>query len=807
MNITRHPPRTLAPRTLAIILAMICSLSATLSAQDITIDSELIATNVTGEFDLVVSCKIPDGWNTYGSADTLTPIQFKLNESDEFQIVGDPEIPTGKKKDADGTARHYLRKQLKIRQRIKTTTTEGKLAIHGNVRMTLCRKEICKPPKSYSFSVEQELGDLAAGTANAQASANDDFTIDSLKSLQADLLDVVQQARSATVGLMYKQGLGTASGVIVSPDGLILTAGHCVIEPGSVTSVILADGREFDGTGIGIEPGYDCGLMKIDAESLGDEKLPYAKMGWSSQLKVNEPVFSTAHGGEFDQDRGAYLRFGRVIDPCSKFAGYVHSTCLMEPGDSGGPLFNLDGMVVGIRSMIEKDLDENYDVPIDLFRRHWKELNESKKFRWNRSLAEPSFGIRLLRGRSHLDGGSPDKDTANRGIRISRVADDSWASQSGLVRGDRVMKWNGASVLDPKQFNTYLVSALANGDPNVQLSIVRKDEELDLQLDFSTLSSKSLDGIQPDRTQQNAGKPHTQLASLPQVVQRLEDHLDDLSVVVETKRHKALGTLVFWTDQPASDRVVTKSSLTKEDTATIVLASGETANGSVVKRDEALDLALIKLEKSFELPQHLPRLETDPRLGKFLMSPDPTGAGSVSVQSSGLFSTTGSGYLGIELEPDVPGFTIKDMDKNSAAKKAGLESGDVILKIDNKEIKSLDEGLSILGDKKPGQKIVVTLQRGDEEKNLNVILGTRESFNDSDGSHIADHFDGGKSRVSRFPRVYVHDSRVVAKHCGGPVFDLESKFIGLNMARPSRTQSYIVPAEDVISFATEVAAK
>ncbi len=104
-------------------------------------------------------------------------------------------------------------------------------------------------------------------------------------------------------------------------------------------------------------------------------------MGWSATLERNQPCLSLGHPGRFDKVRGPVVRFGRIVEPLSPVKGFTQTTCLMEPGDSGGPLFDLAGRIIGIHSMVFQSPENNYEVPVDQFRRYWEELNQPNAFR------------------------------------------------------------------------------------------------------------------------------------------------------------------------------------------------------------------------------------------------------------------------------------------------------------------------------------------------------------------------------------------------------------------------------------------
>lgn len=167
------------------------------------------------------------------------------------------------------------------------------------------------------------------------------------------------------------------SGVVVTADGYILTAAH-VNTPGQTYMVTFPSGKTCIARGLGkiefkdtpMVP--DVAMMKI--VTLG--KWPYAEMGWSSAIKVDEPVISIAYPETLNQPQ-PLVRFGSITKLKNEY-GFLQSTCMMEPGDSGGPLFDYLGRVIGLHSAINGDLD--YEVPVDLYRKYWTALNIPKVY-------------------------------------------------------------------------------------------------------------------------------------------------------------------------------------------------------------------------------------------------------------------------------------------------------------------------------------------------------------------------------------------------------------------------------------------
>lgn len=120
------------------------------------------------------------------------------------------------------------------------------------------------------------------------------------------------------------------SGVVVSKDGIILTAAH-VGRPGKVYQVIFADGKQRIAIGLGRIQQLDAAVLKINKPG----EWPFAEMGWSSSLKLNEPCISIACPGSFTPQK-TVIRFGYVADLLENRRKMIRTTCLMEPGTPVG---------------------------------------------------------------------------------------------------------------------------------------------------------------------------------------------------------------------------------------------------------------------------------------------------------------------------------------------------------------------------------------------------------------------------------------------------------------------------------------
>lgn len=259
---------------------------------------------------------------------------------------------------------------------------------------------------------------------------------------------------------------GTGSGFIISSDGLILT-NHHVVDGADEITVRLTDKREFKGKVLGSDKKTDIAVVKIDAKNL-----PALKMGNSEKLKVGEWV--AAIGSPFGLDNtvtsGIVSAKSRQL-PSDQFVPFIQTDVAVNPGNSGGPLFNMDGEVVGINSQIFSTsggfMGLSFAIPIDLALQIKDQLVKNGKVTRGRigvviqdisqELAE-SFGL---------------KDT--KGAIVSQIAKDGPAAKSDLKEGDVILEANGKKIEKSGDLPV-LVSSMAPGSM-LKLKVVRDGSE------------------------------------------------------------------------------------------------------------------------------------------------------------------------------------------------------------------------------------------------------------------------------------------------------------------------------------------
>ncbi|MCD0490413.1 trypsin-like peptidase domain-containing protein [Pedobacter sp. MC2016-14] len=206
------------------------------------------------------------------------------------------------------------------------------------------------------------------------------------KNLEQTIQNGIKKAYAASVRiwgidtLTGKQNSAQFSGVIIDAAGHILTAAHAIV-PGKKYKVIFTDGKEYTAEGLGrmgFEPKTgrpDAAVIRIIEKGIW----AFAEMGWSYSLKVNEPCISIAYPTTLNQSLPT-VRVGQISNPLTVW-GFVESTRKMEPGDSGGPLFDYMGRVVALHSRIERAEDVNFEIPVDTYRKYWSSLTIAEDYK------------------------------------------------------------------------------------------------------------------------------------------------------------------------------------------------------------------------------------------------------------------------------------------------------------------------------------------------------------------------------------------------------------------------------------------
>ncbi len=286
-------------------------------------------------------------------------------------------------------------------------------------------------------------GQVRAAERSDETKAAPKTDLAALLRIQDDVQKLLPRTRAALVAI--QSGGGTASGVIISADGLLLTAAHVPGEPGKDMRVVLEDGSVTTAKSLGLDKTTDAALARLK-----DRGKPWPYVHLSREVIKAQPgewCFALGHPGGYDKSRGPVLRVGRII---KQTANSLHSDCVLMGGDSGGPLFNLSGDVIGIHSQIWEGRDQNVHVSMAPFLRSWDAMQKSQVIKVWGTGAGGYLGVATVM-------------SDNVELEVADVVAGSPAQKAGVLAGDVIVSLNEDAMTDQQQF-TAVVRAKAAGD-------------------------------------------------------------------------------------------------------------------------------------------------------------------------------------------------------------------------------------------------------------------------------------------------------------------------------------------------------
>lgn len=283
---------------------------------------------------------------------------------------------------------------------------------------------------------------------------------------------------------MKPERRGQGSGFIIDPNGIILTNNH-VVDGADEVTVHLTDKREFKAKVLGTDPKTDIAVIKIEGKDL-----PVVKLGKSENVNVGEWV--AAIGAPFGLDNtvtaGIVSAKSRNL-PDEQFVPFIQTDVAVNPGNSGGPLFNMKGEVIGINSQIFSTsggfMGLSFAIPIDLAVQIKDELMKNGK------VSRGRLGILMQQLTPELAKSFNLKEA--KGALIAQIEKDGPADKAGLRDGDIVIEYNGKPIADIRELSQAVAStkpgakvkvkAMREGKP-VSLVIVVGEMPTDGKLNF-----------------------------------------------------------------------------------------------------------------------------------------------------------------------------------------------------------------------------------------------------------------------------------------------------------------------------------
>lgn len=278
---------------------------------------------------------------------------------------------------------------------------------------------------------------------------------------------------------------GQASGFIVSSDGIILTNQH-VIDKSEETSVILNDGREFTAKVLGQDPNTDIALLKIDAKDL-----PALVLGDSDQLEVGQWVVAIGNplGLQASLTAGIVSAKGRNNLDLNRIEDYIQTDAAINRGNSGGPLLDLNGKVIGINTAIVTNLGGGgymgigFAIPSNMAKLVMEQL-----------LSDGS----VTRGFLGLTMQAVDSSLAQafglqkvEGALVTEVVKGTPADKAGLKQGDVILKYENHNVSNIAGLRNAI--AMMKPGSKIVLSVLRDNKQYRVPVEIGTFPTTEID--------------------------------------------------------------------------------------------------------------------------------------------------------------------------------------------------------------------------------------------------------------------------------------------------------------------------
>lgn len=280
-----------------------------------------------------------------------------------------------------------------------------------------------------------------------------------------------------------EQSLG--SGVIVSPDGYIVTNNH-VVEQADEIKVILIDKKSFKAKVVGSDPKTDIAIIKIDAKGL-----PVLPWGDSERLQVGEFVLAIGNpfGLSHTVTMGIISAVGRADVGITDYENFIQTDAAINPGNSGGPLVNIKGELIGINTAIFSKTGGyqgiGFTVPSNMVRIVMDQLIKQGK------VTRGWLGITIQELTPEIAQKFGLKQSE--GALVSDVAKGSPAHRAGMARGDIILEFNGKKVRDVATLRNMVAQSKVGSQ--VEIKVLRRDREITLKANIMELPTEMGDVV------------------------------------------------------------------------------------------------------------------------------------------------------------------------------------------------------------------------------------------------------------------------------------------------------------------------
>lgn len=580
-------------------------------------------------------------------------------------------------------------------------------------------------------------------------------TLAELQQLEKQYIAVFRKVSSSVVNV---DGASGASGVIVSDDGLILTANHVVPDTEHVP-ITLADGRKVTARRLGRVATMDMRMLKIE----GDGHWPHAELGCSSIvppgswcLSVGYPVH--APGGQLP-----LLRIGRIL---ASSPWWVAADTLTEGGDCGGPIFDLQGRILAINiGTFQNAFRGTSHIPIDAFHDAWQCLKRGE------TVFTPVHAqLNLLM----VCGVSPALGTDK--AELGTVIPGSMFDRAGLRSGDVIVGF-GEQKIDGFADLVMASHELSRGK-EVKVTAQRAGTEVTVEITLnrfqhvpgwrsvsSLIDGNTWLGEHPEVERHQRNDPRIKAAFKNCVAAASGS---TVTVWVNGVR-RCLGTVVH------ADGYIATSAGDFTGEIHCQTSTGQKLPAHLVTRNDSHGFVLLKTDSDAPLTPVEWSAASPVDIGTFVAvvqpNAEPLTFGVVSAEPRPIPAEP---LDGLDLSSTLQ---LRRIVLGSKAETLGLRDGDFVEKLNDQAIGSLHECRQFLGRLKPGASLEISVQR-------ELEAGRRSPH---------------KIAVSAvgLSKAFLHDAAIGSSHFGGPVVNTAGKAIGINVGETHNISVCAVPGDIV----------
>jgi serine protease Do len=298
----------------------------------------------------------------------------------------------------------------------------------------------------------------------------------------------------------------------------------------------------------------------------------------------------------------------------------------------------------------------------------------------------------------------------------------------------------------------------------------------------------------------------------PEVTAAFEEQrviLQSSSAVILDGRTEAIFGVVVSADGHVLTKASEYDSLKKPE---VVIDRQRYEEVKVLGKDARWDVVMLKVAAQGVKPVEY--AESEPEMANWIVVNGATTrfqrralVGIISAKAREI-PVEGGAALGVVLNNLAKVPTVDSIQPGSGAQEAGMQKGDVIVRIGESNITSVKDVMEAIKDRKAGEAVKVVVKRGKNEHEFEVRLASKaEMFRSSETLDRNDQMSGDFSkRRSGFPRVIQHDVLGNSKSMGGPILDLNGKCVGMNIARANRAETFGIPAKELREIATRLMA-